>query len=75
MSDARAEQLSKVDEMAESLGLGPMSSWYEASGGDTSVCEICGGPLDESETWMRGLDGAGAHTDCVQAWLQDDDVD
>lgn len=39
---------------------------YAASGGDVTRCEICDGPLDESEPWQRGLDGAGAHFLCIR---------
>ena len=42
-----------------------MSSLYEQSGGDTSVCEFCEKPLDVKKPWKRGLDGAGAHIACI----------
>ena len=39
------------------------------AGIDTSVCEFCSGPLDDSEPWRRGLDGCGAHERCLKRWL------
>ncbi len=43
----------------------PLDQMYEQSGGDTSVCEFCGKPLDDATPWTRGRDGAGAHNDCI----------
>lgn len=42
-----------------------VANLYEQSGGDTTRCEFCGDPLDDSRPWRRGLDGAGAHDDCI----------
>lgn len=41
---------------------------YAASGGDVDVCEFCQQPLDDERPWRRGLDGAGAHEDCIPQW-------
>ena len=42
-----------------------LSTLAEESGMDTSICEFCGLPLDDSVRWRRTLDGAGAHNDCI----------
>jgi hypothetical protein len=47
-----------------------MSTLYAESGGDTTRCEICDAPLDNSEPWKRGLDGAGAHIECLRPYLE-----
>jgi hypothetical protein len=51
-----------VEQMAATIG-----SLYEESGGDVTRCEFCDEPLDDTRAWKRGLDGAGAHLDCI-AW-------
>ena len=43
------------------------SSLYVESGGDPSRCEFCDELLDDSQSWKRGLDGAGAHLSCLRA--------
>lgn len=63
--------------------LPPLSELYADSGGDPSVCEFCEQPLDpsqevtrtgarlpldDSQEWIRGRDGAGAHLDCLNAY-------
>ena len=54
-----------------------MRAWgaglYEDSGGDPAACEFCEKPLDDSEPWQRGLDGAGAHVNCLQVVLNTDE--
>jgi hypothetical protein len=47
----------------------PLAEMVAFSGIDTSVCEFCEQPLDDSEPWRRGLDGCGAHERCLGAWL------
>ena len=42
-----------------------MVTLAEQAGIDTSVCEICEEPLDDSEPWKRGFDGCGAHLSCL----------
>lgn len=44
-----------------------MSTMAERAGIDTSICEICEEPLDDSEPWRRGMDGCGAHDACLRA--------
>lgn len=39
------------------------------AGIDTTVCELCEEPLDGDREWERGLDGAGAHTECLNRFL------
>jgi hypothetical protein len=43
-----------------------LSSLAEEAGLDTTRCELCGDPLDDSRPWKRGLDGCGAHTLCLR---------
>jgi hypothetical protein len=59
-SGKRDELLDKLREQREQMG-----SLYAESGGDVNACEFCEGPLDDSEPWKRGLDGAGAHLACI----------
>lgn len=49
------------------------SELWEASGGDPDKCELCGEPLDDTRPWQRGLDGAGAHCDCLDSINHDGD--
>lgn len=46
-----------------------VSNLAEDAGIDTTVCEFCSQPLDDSEPWRRGMDGCGAHERCLKAWL------
>lgn len=44
----------------------------QASGMDITVCEFCEEPLEEDDSkderpWRRGLDGAGAHDECLRS--------
>ena len=41
-------------------------SLAEWAGMDVTRCEICDDPLDDNRDWKRGLDGAGAHLDCLR---------
>jgi hypothetical protein len=43
-------------------------SLAEEAGIDTTRCEFCGEPLDDSRPWRRGLDGCGAHESCLKAY-------
>lgn len=47
------------------MSIADLSHLYEESGGDPTRCEICDDPLDDTRPWKRGLDGAGAHVDCL----------
>lgn len=49
--------------------LSELASLAEEAGIDTSVCEFCEEPLDDDREWKRGLDGCGAHLDCLEGWL------
>lgn len=40
---------------------------FAATGGDVNVCEFCKQPLDDSKPWKRGMDGAGAHEECIRS--------
>jgi len=40
----------------------------EEAGLDTSVCEFCSKALDDKKPWVRGLDGMGAHEECLPRW-------
>ena len=31
------------------------------------LCEICGMPLDDEKAWQLGIDGEGAHFDCLES--------
>ena len=42
------------------------------AGIDTTVCEMCEEPLDDARAWKRGLDGCGAHLDCLDSYLGPD---
>lgn len=46
-----------------------IGSLAEQSGMDVSRCEFCDELLDDSQSWKRGLDGAGAHLDCIDGYL------
>jgi hypothetical protein len=41
----------------------------EEVGIDTSVCELCGEPLDDRRPWRYGLDGSAAHKECLADWF------
>lgn len=41
-------------------------SLAEQAGIDITVCECCGDPLDDERPWRRGLDGCGAHDECLR---------
>ena len=46
-----------------------MEGMAEACGLDVTVCEFCGDDLDEEgdgRPWRRGLDGSGAHEECIE---------
>lgn len=49
--------------------LSDMAGLAGAAGIDTDVCEFCEQPLDDSKPWRRGLDGCGAHEDCIRRFL------
>ena len=40
---------------------------------DSTHCELCGEPLDDSQPWQIGLDGEGAHTACLGDFLDNQD--
>ncbi len=46
----------------------PPHSMAESAGIDTTVCELCEEPLDDKWPWKRGLDGCGAHLDCLEVF-------
>ena len=35
------------------------------AGLDTTVCEVCEEPLNDTQAWTRGMDGCGAHLSCL----------
>lgn len=37
------------------------------------LCELCGKPLGDGRPWMLGLDGTGAHHECLETFDVDDD--
>lgn len=49
-----------------SSAVASMGSLYADSGGDVNCCELCDEPLDTTEPWIRGMDGAGAHKSCLR---------
>lgn len=53
--------------------LSAMSERYVESGGDPDLCEFCSEPLDDSRSWQTGLDGAGAHADCLAIYLDSEE--
>ena len=46
-----------------------MKALAEQAGIDTTTCEICEEPLDDSRPWRRGVDGCGIHEDCLSAFM------
>lgn len=48
---------------------GELGSLAENAGIDTTVCEFCDEPLDDTREWRRGRDGCGAHVECIARWL------
>lgn len=55
---------------AEDYGLPNPRTLFADSGGDITRCELCEEPLDETREWKRGLDGAGAHLDCLASFVR-----
>lgn len=43
-----------------------LGSLAEQAGIDTTVCELCEKPLNDEEPWREGLDGCGAHDECLK---------
>lgn len=42
---------------------------------DPNVCTICECELDDSRPYQRDLEGNGAHCDCLEATLQQEELD
>jgi len=42
-----------------------VGSMADEAGIDTTLCEFCEEPCDDSRPWCRGLDGCVAHEDCL----------
>ncbi len=45
-----------------------IGSLAHEAGIDTTVCELCGGELTDSEPWVEGIDGARAHSACLETY-------